>query len=248
MRRTTVVLAALLVYGALPAHAQAPAPAPEPPPSVEGSAQFSFLDTRGNAPTQSLGTGGDLTWRPGPWAHHAKAVFAQNQTDGETSARSLAALFRSARTINTRLSGYLQYDYLHDVFAGVNQRHIIEGGVSAKAVDRERQKLRVDGGIGYLNEQRPDDALQSATLSAGALYRLLISKTADFQYEPRYLLTLADTGAWKFDQLAALNVAINAVFSLKASHTIRYSADPPAGFEKTDTIMAVSLVAKIKRP
>jgi len=75
-----------------------------------------------------------------------------------------------------------------------------------------------------------------------------IVNTSRYGYEPRFLLTLADADAWKFDQTAALAVAINTFLSLKVSHTIRYSADPPEGFEKTDRIMAVSLVAKVKRP
>lgn len=245
LRVTAGLFSAWLLAGAVPALAQTPPP--EPPPRVEGTAQFTFLNTTGNAPTQSLGTGGDLTWRPGVWTHNAKAVFAQNETEGEVSARSITALFRSSRSFSTRLSGYLQYDYLRDAFAGVDQRHVIEGGVSYKLVDSARQLLRVDGGVGYLTEQGPGDTLESATLSGAALYRIAISETAEFKYEPRYLLTLADNDAWKFDQVAALTVSINSILALKASHTIRYSASPPEGFETTDTIMAVSLVAKMSR-
>jgi putative salt-induced outer membrane protein YdiY len=246
--RVVIVAGALVLVAAPRALAQAPAPAPEPPPRVEASAQFAFLNTTGNAPTQSLGTGGDITWRPGLWTHTAKAAFAQNESEDVIDARSVTGLFRSSRQFKPRLSGYAQYDYLRDAFAGVDQRHIIEGGVSFKAVETARHRLRLDTGIGYLNEQGPGRELETATWSVGAGYRLAISKTADFTYEPRYLLTLADTGAWKFDQAAALAVAINSIFSLKASHVIRYSASPPFGFETTDTIMAVSLVAKIKRP
>jgi hypothetical protein len=46
-------------------------------------------------------------------------------------------------------------------------------------------------------------------------------------------------------QFAFLNTRGNADTQ---SHTLRYSAAPPEGFEKTDTIMAVSLVAKVQRP
>jgi putative salt-induced outer membrane protein YdiY len=231
--------------GAVSAFAQAPPP--EPPPRVEATAQFAFLNTTGNAPTQSLGTGGDVTWRPGVWTHNAKAAFAQNETDGVTSARSITSLVRSSRSFNTRLSGYGQYDYLRDAFSGIDQRHVVEGGVSVKAVQSERQQLRLDAGLGYLNEKRPLDSLDSATISTGALYRVAISPTAEFKYEPRYLLTVNESDAWKFDQIASLGVSINSILALKASHTIRYSAAPPIGFETTDTIMAVSLVAKMSR-
>lgn len=241
-----LILTLAALGAAVPALAQAPPP--EPPPRMEASAQFTFLNTDGNAETQSLGTGGEMVWRPGVWTHTGKVAFAQNETDGLLSARSLTGLFRASRLLHERLSLYGQYDYLRDVFAGVEQRHIAEAGVSFRAVDTGRQLLRLDGGLGYLKQLGPDDELSTATLSAAAAYRLAISDTSEFKYEPRYLLTLTDTGAWKFDQEAALAVAITSVLGLKVSHIIRYSADPPLGFETTDTIMAVSLVVRIKRP
>jgi putative salt-induced outer membrane protein len=230
------------------ASAQTPAAPPEPPPRLEATAQFSFLDTRGNASSQSLGAGGDATWRPDPWTYNAKAIFAQSESDEELSARSLAMLFRASRALDERLSVYGQYDFLRDVFAGVEQRHVIEGGASFLAVTTEPHRLRLDAGLGYLYEREPDDHFDSVTLSLGAAYRYAISEGSKFTYEPRYLLPLGRSSAWKFNQDVALTAALNTILSLKVSHTLRYSADPPEGFEKTDTIMAVSLVAKIRRP
>jgi putative salt-induced outer membrane protein YdiY len=243
-----LVLAASLAAW-LPAEAQAPAPPPEPLPRFEGSAQFAFLGTTGNASSNTVGAGGEAVWRPDKWVYTAKANFAQIESDDELTARSVAALFRGARTVTERLSLYGQYDFLRDVFAGVEQRHIVEGGVSYLVVDQPRHRLRLDSGLGYLYEQRPDDVeFDSATFSLGASYRLAVSKTSEFTYDPRFLLSFADAGAWRYDQTAALAVAMNSILSLKLAHTIRYSAEPPAGFETTDTITAVSLVAKVVRP
>jgi putative salt-induced outer membrane protein len=243
-------LALVLIHGQL-AFGQAPAaqaPPPEPPPRVEATAQFGFLDTRGNTSTQSIGAGGEFAWRPDPWTYSGKLTFAQAESEDQLTARSFAALFRAARALNPRLSVYGQYDFLRDVFAGVEQRHVIEGGIAYLAVDAEPHRLRFDAGLGYLHEEGPDENLNTATLTFAAPYRFTISPTSQFAYVPRLLLPLSDTGAWKFDQDISLTVAINTLLSLKVSHTLRYSADPPQGFEKTDTIMAVSLVAKIKRP
>jgi putative salt-induced outer membrane protein YdiY len=232
-----------------PGYAQAPAAPPsEPPPRLDVSARFTFLDTRGNASSQALGAGGEVTWRPDPWTHAAKAAFAQTKSDGELDARSLTALFRSARVLNERLSVYGQYDVLRDVFAGVDGRHVFEGGLSYLAHDAPRHRLRLDAALGYLYEQRPDDHFDSLTLSSGAAYRFAISTTSEFTYEPRVLLPLAETDAWRFDQEAALTAALNSVLSLELSHTVRYSAEPPEGFDTTDAIMAVSLVARLRRP
>jgi putative salt-induced outer membrane protein YdiY len=232
--------------------AQTPAPPPAPaevPPRFEASAQFAFLATTGNASTNTIGAGGEFVWRPDPMTYNGKLVFAQNESDDVVSARSFAGLFRSSRKINERLSAYGQYDFLRDTFAGVEQRHIIEGGVSYLAIDRAPHRLRLDAGLGYLYEDGPEDEhFDSVTLSLGALYRAEISETSEFSFEPRFILPLVDAGAYRYDQVAALNLGINSFLSLKLSHTIRYSAEPPVGFDTTDTITAVSIVARLKRP
>jgi putative salt-induced outer membrane protein YdiY len=230
------------------AAAQAPAAPEEPPPRIEAAAHFTFLATSGNASTSSLGVGGEVTWRPDPWEHSAKAAFAQNETDDELQARSLGAFYRVARRINERLSAYSRYDFLRDVFAGVEQRHIIEGGVSYMAVAQPRQRLRLDAGLGYLYERGPDEHFDSATLTLAAEYRAKISETSEFVYEPRFLITLADADAWKYDQGLTLTAQLTSILALKLSHIIRYSARPPEGFETTDTIAGVSLVARFRRP
>ena len=243
-----IVLALAQAQAAFGQAPPAPPPEPPPPPRLEASAQLTFLDTRGNATSQSLGAGGDVIWRLDPWTLTAKAAFAQAETEGELTARSLTSLLRGARALNERLSAYGQYDFLRDEFAGVEQRHVIEGGISYLALDAAPHTLRFDTGLGYIYEERPDEELRSATLSLGAAYRLAISATSELTFAPRFLLPLAETEVWKLDQEVALVAALNTTLALKLSHTLRYSAEPPEGFETTDTIMAVSLVGKLQRP
>ena len=253
VRRVGLGVLIVLIAPARVALGQAPAPPaqappPEPPPRLEASAQFTFVGTHGNAESQSLGVGGDLIWRPDPWTYSAKTIFAQSESDEELTARSLAATFRAARALNERWLGYGQYDFLRDLFAGVEQRHVIEGGLSYLALREAPHHLRLDMGLGYLYERLPDEHFDSATLALGAAYRFIISAASDFRYEPRFLLPFVDPDAWKFNQDASLDVALTSILSLKLAHTLRYSNEPPPGFETTDTIMAVSLVAKVRRP
>jgi|SRR5262245_13980130 len=231
-----------------PAFAQPPDAPPDLPPRLEASAQFTFLDTGGNSTTQSLGGGGDFIWRPNLWTYSGKTIFAQSESEDELTARSVAALLRGARSFNPRVSVYGQYDYLRDVFAGIDQRHVIEGGLSYLAVDGTPHRLQLDAGLGYLNEMGRDDDIDSATVTLAAAYRLATGATTRFTYEPRFLIPLTQTESWKFDQDAAFTIAINSFLSLKLTHTLRYSANPPPDFETTDRILTISLVAKIRRP
>lgn len=242
-----VFLGALLlsIGGARAAAAQAAAPA-EPPPHVEASARLAFVQTRGNTSTQSLGAGAETIWRSDPWTEAAKFDFAQAQADEVLTARSIAALDRVSRTLKPKLSAYGQYDFLRDTFAGVEQRHVVEGGFSYAAVDTAQQHLRLDAGLGYLDEHRPADRLQSASFAPGAAYKWVISPTSEFTYTPRFLLLFTDSEAWKFDQDIAVTAALNTVLSLKLGYTVRYSAKPPTGFDSTDTILAASLVMKMR--
>ena len=40
---------------------------------------------------------------------------------------------------------------------------------------------------------------------------------------------------------------MNTILPLKLAHILRYSAEPPVGFETTDGITAISLVANVLR-
>jgi putative salt-induced outer membrane protein YdiY len=269
LRKLVPVVVVSFLVAAVPRLVAAQAPAQkEQPPLVEASTQVAFLATTGNASTSTIGGGADVLWRPDAWTHRFQLNFTQSETDDELSARSLGGRYRASRVVGRRLSLYSQYDYLRDLFAGVEQRHVIEGGLSLIAIDNERQRLQSDLGFGYLAERGPKHApeepdpeedpatappkngsntLNTATLTAAAAYRARISTTSTFIFEPRFLLTIGEVGAWKYDQVATLTADLTSILALKLAHTVRYSADPPAGFDRTDTITAVSLVMKLRR-
>ena len=79
---------------------------------------------------------------------------AQNESDDELNARSVAGLFRAARKIDERLAVFGQYDFLRDVFAGVEQRHVVEGGLSYLAVNVQPHRLRLDATAEFLRNPK----------------------------------------------------------------------------------------------
>jgi putative salt-induced outer membrane protein len=243
---TRILLLCALILLPLPASAQAPAAAaPPPPPAREGTAEFAFVGTTGNASTQSIGLNGELIVRPGDWVVTNRAAFIRNEADSELTAQSFGYLFRAARDLSPRLSLFGEYAYFRDRFAGVANRNSLVGGLSYKLVVLPKHLVFADAGLGYMNEQRLDAAgVSSATWSLGAGYRWKISDTSEFAEDVRMTGVFADGTDWRVLQAAAVTARLTQLFSLKVSNTIRYAHAPVPGFKNTDTNTSVALVAK----
>jgi putative salt-induced outer membrane protein len=227
----------------------APPEADEPPPLFEGTAQAALLTTSGNTSARALGLGSEIAWRPAPWNLSAKALFAQNETDDVLSARSTAAAFRADRFLSARTSLYGQYEFLRDLFAGIEQRSTVAGGIAYRLVERSGHLLTIDGGFGYEHEARvAAHAENEAIGTLGYKYGWEVSRTSKFADELRYVQPLGGSENIKIDHTISLTAAITSVFSIKLSSILRYSRDPVPGFESTDTITSAAFVWAVKTP
>jgi putative salt-induced outer membrane protein len=234
-----------IVLSVLPRLAAAQTPAPAPPPEREGSAEFAFVGTSGNSSTETIGVGGELIYRPSPWESIFKVNYVRNEAEGQLSAQSLVLTERAQRSIRPRLSGYGQYGYQRDRFAGILDRNALEGGLAYSWIDQAPNKLVVDAGLGYANEQRLlGNNLSTATLGGGGLYTLKISSTSDFSEDLHFVFSLSDGSDWRYANALALTAKISTRFSLKVSNTIRYLDLPVVGFKHTDVVTTIALVAK----
>ena len=242
----TIVWLCVLVCLPLPALAQAPAAAPPPPPpKQEGTAEFAFVGTTGNASTQTIGLNGEFIVRPEQWVITNKASFVRNESESELTAQSFGYLFRAARSLSPRLSLFGEYAYFRDEFAGVLNRNSLVGGVSYKVVDLPKHLFFTDAGMGYVNEKRlAGDDVSSATWSLGVGYKWKISATAEFAEDLRLTGLFTDSRDWRLVQAASITSQLTKTFSLKVSNTVRYAHEPVPGFRDTDTNTSVALVAK----
>ena len=134
----------LMMLGGLPGPVSAQAPTP-PPPEREGSAEFAFVGTTGNSSTQTIGVGGEYIYRPSPWEARLKVSYVRNEAEDQLRAQAFLFTARAQRLLRPRLSGYGQYGYQRDRFAGILDRNTIEGGVlllvdrtGAAEIDRRR--------------------------------------------------------------------------------------------------------------
>ncbi len=221
------------------------APAEEKP-AREGTAEFAFVGTSGNSETMSLGVGGTLILRPDPmWEVDFKASYIRNESEDLKTAESFLFGARGSRRIDDRLMVFGQYGYLRDRFAGIEHRNSLDAGLAYIAFEDARQKLVVDGSLGYANEQRLlDDDISTATAGMGGVYILKLSENAQVTEDAHFNFSLSDGGDWRFTNIAGVAAKLTTLFSLKVTNTVRYVNEPALGFDSTDMITAVALVAK----
>jgi putative salt-induced outer membrane protein len=161
------------------------------------------------------------------------------------TARTFTADLRQGRSLNPRVDVFGRFGFLANEFAGVDARSTIDGGIGYKLLLGPIHTVRVDAGLGYSHENRvtgPD--LSFALANFGAGYKWQISKTADFTESALFTASLDEGEDWRFGNALALTAAITSVFSLKASHEVKHVNAPVPGFEKTDTLTSIALVAK----
>lgn len=216
-----------------------------PPKKTTGTGEFAFVNTTGNASSTSIGLRGEVTHRPDGWFLRWRAGFVRLESDDALKAQSFALLSRAERQYSPRLSYYGQHDYLRDLFAGIAHKHVASGGLSHKLFETARHNLTIDGAFGATNEQRTaGDDVTAVVALGGAAYALKISETTDLTEDVRYEQSLARGEDWRADNTLALVTRINSIFSLKVSNVLRYVHAPVDGFQTTDTITSVALVAK----
>ena len=239
-----VMVATLGMGLARHASAQTPAAAPAAPPKHEGSAEFAFVGTGGNTSTRTVGLSGDLTLRPSAWSYRFKSSYVQNQSKGVVSARTFTVSARAERQFKSKTSVFGQVAYLRDIFSGISDRSVVEGGV-AHTWEKGRQSLVVDASAGYANEQRlvPPN-LSTGLVGGGGHYKLKFGTGSDFTDDLRYTKSIQTGAGYRADHVAAVTAKINTALSLKLSNTIRYVSAPVAGFKRTDTITSMALVVK----
>ncbi len=219
-----------------------------PPPHWEATSELSFVATSGNTSTQTLGVGGDVTNRSGPWLSTAKVSFVRAETDNVETARSLGVDGRVSRDLTPRIGVFGHGAYLRDTFAGIEHRVGVDGGLAWKVVDHAPHALALDAGVGYTHERRLEQADRSfATGTLAMTYKWSLNDTAEIANDAGFTANLQDGPDWRFNDTVAVSASLNRSLSLKLSYQVKHLNRPVPGFKKTDAIASAAIVAKFAR-
>ena len=168
-----------------------------------------------------------------------------------------AAKYR--RNITERLYWYVGAGWYRNVFAGIDARYLVSGGIGYTFIKSARHLLKGELGIDATHEdQVSSDATDYAALRGTVNYEFKIGEKSKLTEDVNAVDNLDTTSDWRVNSLTALTAGLNDWLALKLSYLVMYSNEPPiqilpgppagpAGdvtyeFEKTDTILTAALV------
>lgn len=248
---------AYLLLHALPVFAQQPAdpppaepqvadpdPLPPPPPVWSGTGELTILATSGNVSSVTFGATGELARQKGRWRTNARAAFLRTTDRGLERGRSVLVQAQQSRAISSVLELFGRGQYQRDLFAGILQRYSVDAGAGLVFAGPV-QRLQLTLGAGSTHERRlnvPDQSIPVAT--AGVQYRFALSQDTTFTEEALATSSLTHGDDWRLDSTAALTTIIRQPIALRVSYNTKYLNKPVPTFQRLDTLLSVSLVAR----
>jgi putative salt-induced outer membrane protein len=275
MRRSRLTLPVLtLALGTFAAAA-----ADEPPKRPwSDQAEVGIVATTGNSQgtNVSLSNKFKYAWSNAELSVDAAALRAESTTrtlsnsDGTARATDtsrvtaenyfLAAKYRM--TISERLYWFAATSWYRNLFAGLNSRTNLGGGVGYTFLKGPRHILKAEGGAEYTREVPLEgfDTHNFAGVHGFLGYEFKLSEKAKLTEDLNVFENVQETGDWRGSSVTAVTASLTTRLALKVSYSVLYANRPqeslvppdpaaPIGtpdavfrFDKTDTMLTAALV------
>jgi len=214
-----------------------------------GQGEAGFVTASGNTDTENLNVGLKFTNTGPVWSHELGFATYQASTDGQDTAQNIAANYTAKRALTERSNIFFNLGYLDDDFDGFTEQTSVGVGYGYKIIDTEPVGWETGIGIGYRDTSQltiladgteiEGEDVSGATLILRSDYRNQI--TANTQFLDVFTAEIGADNSFIQNE-AAIVVAMNEAFSLKAGLIIRHNTDPAPGADDTDTITSLNLV------
>lgn len=207
----------------------------------KGEGELGFTATSGNTDSENLNASLGVSRQANRWKHAASIKSIRNKADGVTSADSLVLKEKSEYELSEKSYAFGQFRYEDDEFSGYDQQASIALGVGSRFLDNEQHLLDLSVGLGYrsLEESGTGDKTDEAILIGNLNYEYRISESATIS--EAILIESGDENTHS-ESDTSLKAKINGNLATKISYLVKHNTDVPAGTEKTDEIITVSLV------
>jgi putative salt-induced outer membrane protein len=219
-------------------------------------AEAGLVLASGNTETETANAKVELANEVDAWKYKfgGSALYASDE-EGTTADR-WEAFGQSEYNFSPRTFWVGAARYEQDEFSGFEYQATVSTGLGRKLIDSAATKFSGTAGVGYKFFETRDsfDEISGALLEEGRSDSEVVFRgTLDFEHQFTPTTTLIDefiVEAGADNTFAqndlSLQVKINSVLALAVGYSVRHNTDPPAGFEKTDTLTTVNLVYELK--
>jgi putative salt-induced outer membrane protein len=242
--RTAAAAAVLIALHAAPAAAQ-----------WTGRGEAGLVLASGNTDTKAGNAKLALRHEAAPWTNEGTfaAVYASDELG--TTAQRWEATAQTSYRFNPRnfVFGGLRYE--NDRFSGFEHQGAFSAGLGHLFYDNTATRLAAQIGVGYkFSETRDEFSPAGVLILAGEdESSMAVMGNIDYRRAFNASTTLTDklTAEYTADNTflqneLSLQVKMNAKLALAVGYAVRHNTDPPAGFDKTDTLTTVNVVYEMK--
>jgi putative salt-induced outer membrane protein len=178
------------------------------------------------------------------WSFGLAGLYVRN--DGDTTARRWEASTQARINFFQNNFWYGGLRYEEDPFSGFHHQGLVTTGLGRRFLDNDRTRLlgQIGGGYKFLDPIGAAEVQENSFTGVASL---------EFNHKLTDTTTVIDRFAGEFtsgnnflQNELGLTVKMTDRIALSLAYVVRFNTDPPAGFEKTDTLTTVNLVYEVK--
>jgi len=218
-----------------------------------GQGEAGLIKASGNTDSENANIGLNFKKEGDLLSHELAFGMYRASTENVDSAESINASYTLKYTLTERSYVFGSLSYLDDEFDGFTEQSSIAAGYGYKVIDTEPVGWDVGLGVGYRDTSellKLEDGtevegkdLSGPTLVLRSDYRIQL--TSNTEFVDKFVAEIGSDNSY-IENSAALVVAMNDKFALKAGVLFRHNTDPAPGTDDTDTITSMNLVYNFK--
>lgn len=211
-----------------------------------GSASLGWAGTAGNARTQTLATGLNLSraTHSDKTSLYFSTVNASATVDGKNkqTAKAVRGGIGYNRNIAARAFLNAFNDYEYDRFQNLDLRFVLGGGAGVNVVKNERARLDLLGGGAYNREKFSTPLTRdSAEAYWGNDYSNKLNSAASITQSFRMFNNLSETGKYRTNFDLGASTKLSKWLNWNVNFSDRYLSNPAAGRKRNDVLYSTGI-------
>lgn len=214
-----------------------------PPKNWKNETQLSFLSTRGNSQSRTLGAGEKFNWAKEKRRFELWADALNVESDNQRTSERYDAGEKVERKLADRNYVFERGLWESNRYAGFTTRYDVSLGLGRNVVKTTMNDLFLELGGGYINEQFVN--APRSDFGSGRVYAKYVrtfSPASNFSQDGEYLHNFDSPNGYRVNAESALTAGLSTHLALKVSYTWKHVHEPPAGFKRDDNTTLVSLL------